>query len=129
MSALWNRPVQKITKERLKAGIQVPSHQGYPQQVLFIDLVGLLPETPAGNSCFVCLYLILDKRNTTVAETLMHKYIATFGCPLKIHSDNGMEFTSRIFTALADKLEIGLTHPHPYNPQSKRGFHRLWIPH
>jgi hypothetical protein len=32
--------VQKITKERLKAGIHVPSRQGYPQQVLFIHLVG-----------------------------------------------------------------------------------------
>jgi hypothetical protein len=41
--------VQKITKERLKAGIHVPSQQGYPQQILFIDLVGPLPETPAGN--------------------------------------------------------------------------------
>ncbi len=31
-----------------------------------------------------------------------------------------MEFTGRVFTALADKLEIGLTHPPPYNPQSNR---------
>ena len=46
MSASWSRPV---LKERLKAEIHVPSHQGYPQQVLFIDLVGLLPETPASN--------------------------------------------------------------------------------
>ena len=41
--------VQKITKEWLKAGIHVPSRQGYPQQVLFIDLVGPLPEMPTGN--------------------------------------------------------------------------------
>ncbi len=38
--------VQKITKERVKDGIHVPSRQGYPQQVLFIDLVGPLPKTP-----------------------------------------------------------------------------------
>jgi transposase InsO family protein/dUTPase len=128
--------VQKITKERLKAGIHVPSRQGYPQQVLFVDLVGPLPETPNGNryilSCqdgfsrFVCLYPIPDKRTLTVAEALMHRHIATFGCPLKIHSDNGMEFTGRLFTALAAKLEIGITHPPPYNPQSNRveRFHR-----
>ena len=36
--------VQKITKVRLKARIQ-----GYPKQVLFIDLVGPLPETPVSN--------------------------------------------------------------------------------
>ncbi len=41
-------------------------------------------------------------------------------CPLNVHSDNGIEFTVRVFTALADKLEIGLTHPPPYNLQSNR---------
>ncbi len=112
----------------MKAGVHVPSHQGYPQQVLFIDLVEPLPETPAKNryiltcqdgfSRFVCLYPISDKQTTTVVKTMMHKYIATFGCPLKIHSDKGMEFTGRVFTALAAKLEISLTHPPPYNPQS-----------
>jgi transposase InsO family protein len=46
--------------------------------------------------------------------------------PPAIHSDNGMEFTGRIFTALDAKLEISLTHPPPYNPQSNRvkRFHR-----
>ncbi len=99
-------------------------------------MVGPLPETPAGKqyiltcqdgfSCFVCLYPLPNKRIATVAETLMHCHIATFGCPLKVHSDNGMEFTGRVFTALAAKLKIGLTHPPSYNPQSNRvkRFHR-----
>ena len=114
----------------------MPSRQGYPKQVLFIDLAGPLPETPASNryiltcqdvfSRFVCLYPIPNKRTTTVAETLMHKHIAIFGCPLKIHSDNGLKFTGQVFTTLAAKLEIWLTHPPPYNPQSNQveRFHR-----
>ncbi len=74
-------------------------------------LVGPLLETPAGNryiltcqdgfSRFVCLYPLPDKRTATIVETLMHCHIATFGCPLKVHSDNGMEFTGRVFTVLA----------------------------
>ena len=50
----------------------------------------------------------------------MHRHIATFGCPLKIHSDNGMEFTGQVFKELAAQLEIGLTRPPPYNPQSNQ---------
>ena len=50
----------------------------------------------------------------------MHRHIATFDCPLKIHLYNGLEFTSQVFTPLAAKLKIGLTHPPPYNPLSNR---------
>ena len=74
----------------------------------------------------MCLYPIPNKRTTTVAETLMHKHIVIFGCPLKIHSDNGLKFTGQVFTTLAANLEIWLTHPPPYNPQSNQveRFHR-----
>ena len=50
----------------------------------------------------------------------MHRHIATFDCPLKIHLYNGLEFTSQVFTPLAAKLKIGLTHPPPYDPLSNR---------
>jgi hypothetical protein len=72
---------------------------------------GPLPETPTGNlyiltcqdgfSRFVSLCPIPDKKTASVAETLMHRHIATFGCLLKIHSDNGLEFTGWVFTELA----------------------------
>ncbi len=50
----------------------------------------------------------------------MNKHIAIFGCPLRIYSDNGLEFTGKVFTELAAQLEIGLKHSPPHNAQSDK---------
>ena len=118
----------KVTKEKLKAGVHVPQINGYPGQTLFIDLVGPLPETGKGNkyimsaqdgfSRFIRLYPLPNKETKTVVDCLVDKHIATFGCPMRIHSDNGKEFVSNLFAGMTEKLDIKHTRTPSYNPQS-----------
>ena len=118
----------KITKAKLKAGVHVPQQCGYPLQTLFIDLVGPLPKTSNGHqyimsvqdgySRFISLHPLASKESKGVVNALMEGYIKVFGCPGRIHSDQGKEFTSNLFEELARRLEIKHTLTPPYNPQS-----------
>ena len=126
----------KITKEKLNAGVHIPQMSGYPMQSLFIDLVGPLPTTSKGNqyilsiqdgfSRFISLYPLKNKEAKGVVEVLVDKFIKIFGCPGRIHSDNGTEFVNNIMRGMQKRLEICHTRGPPYNPQSNQveRFHR-----
>ena len=49
-----------------------------------------------------------------------------FGCPTRIHSDQGTEFKNKLWTGLMDRLQIEKTETPAYNPQSNivERFHR-----
>ena len=51
-------------------------------------------------------------------KVLIH-FIATFRCPLEIHTDQGKYFESKLFKAVCDLLEIAKTRTTPYRPSSK----------
>ena len=40
------------------------------------------------------------------AEKILNEYIASWGCPLSIHSDQGRTYESKIFKELCRMLEI-----------------------
>ena len=48
----------------------------------------------------------------------MERFVANFGCPISVHSDNGTEFTSELFKSLMDELKIQKTFTPSYNPRS-----------
>ena len=60
-------------------------------------------------------YPLPDQQAETVAKHLVTKFIAIFGCPLEIHSDQGRNFESALFQ-MCDLLQIRKTRSTPYHP-------------
>ena len=126
----------KIMKEKVKSGIHIPQMNGYPMQSLYIDLVGPLPESIPGNryilsvedgfSRFIQLYPLPSKHAAGVAKVLVNEVIKLFGCPMRIHSDNGKEFCAEVIEEMYKRLEIHHTRTPVYNPSSNpvERFHR-----
>ena len=83
-----------------------PKPHGYPGEVLYVDLVGPLPESRDGDryvltmqdgfSKFALAHPIPCKEAEVVANQLLNSWIAKFRCPVTIHSDQGGEFENQI---------------------------------
>ena len=128
--------LQKIQKTDLKDTVHKPHKYGYPGEVLFLDLVGPMPETHDGMryiltfqdgfSKYVCTSLIPCKEAAIVANRLIEDWICLFGVPTRIHTDQGKEFHNNLWTELCDRLQVKKTVTPPYNPQSNpvECFHR-----
>ncbi|GFY21933.1 integrase catalytic domain-containing protein [Trichonephila clavipes] len=61
---------------------------------------------------------ILDITAKTTAGALFKTWITRFGTPLKINTDQGRQFKSRLFKALVHLLGIKKIRSSPYHPQS-----------
>ena len=92
---------------------QVTYHAGFPMERVHIDLLEPFPESQSGNKyvfmifdqftkCVEC-YLLPDQGANTVARALVDNFIARFGSPCIIHSDQGRQFESDLFAALYKK--------------------------
>ena len=87
-----------------------------PQDHISIDLLGPYNITSQGNSytltavCNLTGYLmttpIKDKKMMTVANHLFSDIMLKFGFPRILHSDNGMEFKSKLIENLSQQLGI-----------------------
>ena len=62
----------------------------------------------------------MSKEAKGVVDTLVDKFIKIFGCPGRLHSDNGTEFVNSLMTGMRKRLEICHTRGPPYNPQSNQ---------
>ena len=95
--------------------------------------LGPLEETEGGNLyCLVIqdyftkwleIYCIPNHKAHTVAKCVLH-FICHYGCPGKIHTDQGREFTSRLFQDLCLLFHIKKTRTTPYTPWSDGGGER-----
>ena len=54
----------------------------------------------------------------TVAKLITNEVICRFGCPVAVHSDQGRQYESVLFTEVCRLLEIRKTRTTPYHPQS-----------
>ena len=63
-------------------------------------------------------YAIPDQTANTVAEVVVKEFIARFGTPLEIHTDQGKNFESTLFQDICKLLEISKTRTTPYPPAS-----------
>ena len=98
-----------------------------PQDHISIDFLGLYNITSQGNCyvltavCHLTGYLmttpIKDKKTTTVGILLFLDIMIKFGFPRILHSDNGMEFKSKLIEYLSQQLGIK-RHISPCHPQS-----------
>ena len=100
---------------------------GAPLDRLTTDILGPFPESTRGNKYvlavtdyftkWVEIFTIPDQTAATCAEIILNEVIARFGCPYNIHSDQGQNYESAIFTELCQLLEIRKTRTSPGHPR------------
>jgi len=93
------------------------------------DIIGPLPETPAGNKYILTVgdyfskYFIAVPLKRHTAEEVSHAIVKEWicklgGCPLTIHSDRAPEFCGKVMRHMFEVLQIHHTKTLPYRPQS-----------
>ena len=100
---------------------------GAPGDCLATDYLGPFPVTPRGNryillltdhfSKYVEIIPVLDMTAEVCATKILNEYVARWGCPLSIHSDQGRTYESKIFKELCRMLEIRKTRTSVRNPK------------
>ena len=108
---------------------------GMPLERMAVDIVGPLPRTKNDNLYIVVIvdyftkwaeaFPIPDKQTYTVAEVVVTEVVSRLGTPLRLHSDQGGEFESRLFSVICELLGVGKTRTAPYRPQSDGLVERL----
>ena len=101
---------------------------GYPMECIAIDILGELPVTENGNKYILVIsdyftkwtesFPMVNMEARTCAKILVQEVISRFGVPSKVHSDQGKQFVSSLFTEICDLLQIDKTRTTPYHPQS-----------
>ena len=101
-----------------------------------VDIVGPLPQSRGCTHLFTIVdrftrwpeaIPISDTTTTSCARAFIANWIARFGVPADISSDRGAQFTSGLWTAMAELLGTKLHHTCAYHPQSNglvERFHR-----
>jgi hypothetical protein len=103
-------------------------HVGYPMDRVALDVMGPLPTTRQGNNYILVIgdhftrwieaYPIPNQQAPTIAQYLVHQFVARFGTPLEIHTDQGRNFESGLFRELCRLLDVTKTRTTPYHPAS-----------
>ena len=70
-------------------------------------------------------YPLPDQNAETIAKAMVEGFIARFGCPLQIHTDQGRNFTGNLFTQVCQLLQIVKTRTTLYHPASNAQVERL----
>ncbi|XP_045165454.2 uncharacterized protein LOC123529264 [Mercenaria mercenaria] len=100
----------------------------YPMERIAIDILGELPKTEQGIKYILVIgdyftkwtecHAMPNMEAKTIAQILIGEVIARFGIPNYIHSDQGRQFESQLFSEMCQLLQINKTRTTPYHPQS-----------
>ena len=101
---------------------------GLPMERIAIYVLGSLPESNRGNKYLLIAmdyftkwpeaYPLPNQEVITVAKVLVEEMVCRFGVPLEIHSDQGRNFESLVFSEMCRILGIRKTRTTRYHPQS-----------
>ena len=101
---------------------------GYPLDRLAVDVMGPMPLTKDKNRYILVIgdyftrwmeaYSLPSQHAEVIAEKLVHEFIARFGTPLEIYSDQGRNFESALFKEVLKLLQIKKTRTTAYRPKS-----------
>lgn len=100
---------------------------GFPNEIVGIDLIGPLPITESGNRYILVMVDLFTKwceavplaetDAVTVGHAILKDWVARWGAPLQLHSDQGSNFESQVISSLCDLLHIRKTRTTTYHPQ------------
>ena len=137
---IWAKQCIACQSSKIQTHIRAPLEKfSVPQRWfdhIHVDLVGPLPPSNG----FTHLLTVVDRFSrwpeaiplndttaTSCAQALASHWIARFGIPIDMSSDRGPQFTSQLWTAIAQLLGTQLHHTTAYHPQSNglvERFHR-----
>jgi Integrase core domain len=99
-----------------------------PLEFLAIDVLGPLPSTPRKNRYVLCItdrftklsvaVAMPDQTASTIARELVDRWIAIFGIPVTILSDNGPAFACKFFGVLTHVLGVKHVFTSSYRPET-----------
>ena len=108
---------------------------GAPMERIALDALGSLPQSATGNRYIVMIadyftkwpeaFAVPNQEATTVANLLVREFVCCCGVPLEIHSDQGRNFESAVFSEMCTLLGMEKTRTTPYHPQSDGMVERL----
>ena len=103
-------------------------HSAYPMVRIAVDILGELPITKNGNKYILVVadyytkwtesFAMPNIETRTVTSIIFKGVICRLGVPAVIHSDQGRQFESKLFTEMCSLLGIMKTRITPYRPQS-----------
>ncbi|GFV14916.1 uncharacterized protein K02A2.6 [Trichonephila clavipes] len=116
-------------KNALPAGRLMPIVSKYPNEIVTLDLLGPYPASRPERYKFIlvisdhftkwCELIPLRKASAqAIANAFFDNYIARYGAPISLISDNGPQFISDVFEHLSHRLDIKHMKTVTYRPQS-----------
>jgi transposase InsO family protein len=110
-------------------------HAGAPMDRVHLDILGPFSKSARGNTVILMVidqfskwlecYPLPDQSAELVAKTVVDEFFSRFGCPLEIHTDQGKNFMSNLFSCLCTLLQISKTRTTSYHPQSNGQVERM----
>ena len=108
---------------------------GGPLDRVALDIMGPLPLTKRNNKYILVIgdyftrwmevYPIPHQNAEVIAEKFVKEFIARYGAPLEVHSDQGRNFESELFKEVCKILEIHKTRTTTYHPSSNEMIERF----
>ena len=108
------------------------TRSGFPMERIAVDILGPLPTTDRGNSYILVIgdyftkwmecHPMPNMEAKTVATILLEQVVTRFGVPQVIHSDQGRQFESALFSEMCTLLQIKKTRTTPYHPPTVRWY-------
>ena len=118
---------QERSKKVNKHPTELMDTPPYPFAVISIDMCGPFVESYAKNryaftiideySRYPEIFPVADKSAETIIHILLDEIIPRYGCPLKVKSDNGLEFKNSALEYTLKALNIEHVYTTNYNPQ------------
>ncbi|CAG2215708.1 unnamed protein product [Mytilus edulis] len=118
---------RKGPQKRKRAPMQI-QRSGFPMERIAVDILGELPKTANNNKYILVIadyytkwtesFPMENMEASTVANIIVTEIICRFGVPTLIHSDQGRQFESELFSEMCNLLQISKTRTTPYHPQS-----------
>lgn len=101
---------------------------GAPLDRLHLDFLGPFPASVNNNKYILVItdqftkwveaFAVQDQTSETTAKKLVEEFIARFGAPLQIHTDQGRNVQSDLFKAVCKLFGVTQTRTTPYHPAS-----------
>ena len=108
---------------------------GAPFERIALDILDTRKVTAKGNQYILVIYDYFTKwmdafalkRHTAqiVAEVVLKRFVLYHGIPTRIHSDQGREFESELFSCLLKMLNVEKSRTAPYRAQSNGAVERV----
>ena len=103
-----------------------------------VDILGPLTESRIGMNFYKYILMIGDQftrwfeavplsdiRAETVCSAFLDHWVSKYGVPEYIHSDNGAQFTSKLFDSMCQRLQMTGSRSTPYHPQGNAKVERI----